>query len=572
MALFNPATGEATARLVYYGPGLSGKSTNLLWIHDHLPPGAKGRLVSMTTDADRTLFFDFLPAELGIVGGLRARIQVYTIPGAEVHEATQRMVLKGCDAIVFVADSQAWRLEANLESLRSLRRNLLLSGVDPGIAQVVQYNKRDLADALPVNDLEAQLNPLRLPRYEAVAKQGLGVEPTLLGATRLLLDSLRRQPGARAAAGGGAPLAAQLRAARVDKRASAEAGPGRAWNEPPPAPDAVPSGQWLYLLDGTRRGPIDLDALVDLVLTSLPEDTPVWRPGLPGWVHANTVGEIAEEIPPPIPVPGARSARSEADVPDFDAVPASLRTVLIADEDPSFRRYLALPLAAQGFAIHEAADGASAWQLALQTRPWMILADVSLPQVDGFEFCRRVRRDPLLSRRPLLFISGADDYKDRYRALQAGADEFLSKTTPIRELLIRIRLLMTRYSDLDKAEAQPDGSDAHGFEGRVELFGTPALLQICGQGRLTGVLSARAEHGAETAEIRFREGEIVSATAGARAGPEAVYEFVAWPKGRFRFSAQDPGPGERLAPGFEALLLEACRRLDEARPDSEGTG
>jgi hypothetical protein len=131
---------------------------------------------------------------------------------------------------------------------------------------------------------------------------------------------------------------------------------------------------------------------------------------------------------------------------------------------------------------------------------------------------------------------------------------------------------MTRYSDLDSAEAQPDGSEAHGFEGRVELFGAPALLQICGQGRLTGLLSARAEHGAETAEIRFREGEIVSATAGAKAGPEAVYEFVAWPKGRFRFSPRDPGPGERLAPGFEGLLLEACRRLDEARPDSEGQG
>jgi len=560
VALFNPATGEATARLVYCGPGLAGKSTNLRWIHERLPARAKGRLVSLTTDTDQTLFFDFLPAELGIVGGLRARVQVYTVPGPHVRESTRRMVLEGCDAIVFVADSQASRLEANAESLRGLRQALLLNGIDPGIPQVFQYNKRDLPEALPLDELEARLNPLRLPRYEAVATQGLGVEPTLLGATRLLLDSLRRQPGTPA------PPALAV----VDKRTPPPAlSSGGAPAEPPPAPDAVPAGQWLYLLDGVRRGPIDLDALVDLVLTSLPEDTPVWRPGLPGWVRANAVGEIADEIPPPVPVPGARSSRGAADVPDFEAVPASLRTVLIADEDPSFRRYLALPLAAQGFVIHEAPDGTGAWQLALQTRPWMILSDVSLPEVDGIEFCRRVRRDPLLARRPVLFISGSDDYKDRYRALQAGADDFLSKATPIRELLIRIRLLMTRYSDLDTAEARPDGSDARGFEGRVELFGAPALLQICGQGRLSGILTARGEEEAVSAEVRFRDGEIVAARSGSKQGPDAVYDFVGWERGRFRFSPGDAGPGKPLAPGFEGLLLEACRRLDEGRPEPD---
>jgi CheY-like chemotaxis protein len=267
-----------------------------------------------------------------------------------------------------------------------------------------------------------------------------------------------------------------------------------------------------------------------------------------------------------VPVPGARSARGAADVPDFEAVPAPLRTVLIADEDPSFRRYLALPLAAQGFVIHEAPDGLAAWQLAAQERPWIILSDVSLPEIDGVEFCRRVRRDPLLARRPVLFISGSDDYKDRYRALQAGADDFLSKATPIRELLIRIRLLMTRYSDLDTGEAQADGPEARGFEGRLELFGAPALLQICEQGRLTGVLTAREEDDAAgTAEVRFREGEIVAAATGTKAGAEAIYAFVAWERGRFRFAPADEVPGEPLEPGFEGLLLEACRRLDEAR-------
>jgi CheY-like chemotaxis protein len=352
----------------------------------------------------------------------------------------------------------------------------------------------------------------------------------------------------------------------VEKRAPTGAATGaEVRGAPVPAPDAAPAGQWLYLVDGVRRGPVDEDALVDLVLTSLPEDTPVWRPGLSAWVRANAIAEIAQEIPPPVLSPGVRSAGSAADVPDFEAVPEPLRTVLIADEDPSFRRYLALPLAAQGFTIHEAADGPGAWELALHTRPWIILADVSLPEIDGIEFCRRVRRDPLLCRRPVLFISGSDEYKDRYRALQAGADDFLSKSTPIRELLMRVRLLMTRYSDLDTAETRPDGSDAHGFEGRVELFGAPALLQICGQGRLSGVFTARGDDDASAAELRFRDGEIVSASCGGSRGAAAVYEFVAWERGRFRFSPGEPGPpAEPLAPGFEALLLEACRRLDES--------
>ncbi len=570
MALLNPATGEATARLVYYGPGLAGKGTNLRWIHEHLPPDAKGRLVEFTADADPTLFFDFLPAVLGIVGGRRARIQVYTVPGAKVSDATQRMVLKRCDAVVFVADSRASSLEANLESLRSLRRNLLLNGVDPAIPQVLQYNKRDLPDALPIAELESQLNPGRLPHYEAVAIEGLGVEPTLLGATRLLLDSLR-SPGAASPAGRPQPDRREREAsasAAVEKRATALPVPAQSDRLPPVPAETPPPGQWVYLVDGARAGPVDLERLVDLVLTSLPEDTLVWRPGLAGWVRANSCAEIAEEIPPPVPIPGARSTRGEADVPDFEAVPPPLRTVLIADEDPSFRRYLALPLAAQGFTIHEAADGAAAWRLAQQSRPWMILADVSLPEVDGFEFCRRVRRDPLLSRRPLLFISGSDDYKDRYRALQAGADEFLSKSTPIRELLIRIRLLMTRYSDLETDEAQGDGSAGRGFEGRIELFGAPALLQICGQGRLSGFLGARSEDGTETAEIALRDGEVVSATAGDKSGAEAVFAFIFWEKGRFRFAPGEPS-GPPLTLGLDQMLLEGCHRLDEARPDAE---
>jgi len=252
-----------------------------------------------------------------------------------------------------------------------------------------------------------------------------------------------------------------------------------------------------------------------------------------------------------------------------------LRTVLIADEDEAFRRFLGMPLAARGFTIYEAADGAAAWQLAVQSRPWLILADVSMPEVDGFEFCRRVRSHPLLSRKPLLFISASDRYRERYRALQIGADDFLSKQMPIRELLMRIQLLMTRYSDLKASsdERHAGGPSAGALEGRVEVFGAPALLQICNQGRLSGVFVANAEDAADTeAVFGFREGEIITAATGHRSGPEAVYAFLGWQKGRFRFRPGDPGEGQPLAQSVEHLLLEGCRLLDEARNEDSGGG
>jgi CheY-like chemotaxis protein len=348
----------------------------------------------------------------------------------------------------------------------------------------------------------------------------------------------------------------------------------KAPSDPPPRGDGLRGDQWLYLLDGTQRGPIDVEDLIDLVLTSIPEETKVWHPGLEGWVRANQLRDIADEIPPPLPIPGAqRGGYVEEDMPDFNTVPPMLRTVLIADEDAAFRKYLAMPLAAQGFQIYEAADGSAAWQLAVQNRPWMILADISMPEVDGFEFCRRVRNHPLLARMPLLFISGSDKYKERYRALQIGADDFLSKNMPIRELLMRIQLLMTRYSDLSASgERKPGKAEVAGaFQGRVEVFGAPALLQMCAQGRLTGLFTALAEDAANTATVMgFREGDIISATAGSRTGAEGVYAFLTWEKGSFKFTPGHPGEGSPLAQSVEHLLLEGCRLLDESRKDGEG--
>ncbi len=214
MALFNHATKEVTAKLVYYGPGLCGKTTNLQWIHQNLAFKSKGKLVSLATQTDRTLFFDFLPVELGTIRGMRTRMQLYTVPGQVFYESTRRMVLKGCDAVVFVADSQAAMLDANAESLRSLRQNLLVNEIDPAIPFVIQYNKRDLPTALPLSVLNARLNPRNLPAFEAIAFQGVGVEDTLKGITKLLFHWLSRYYGegdtaANAATRGiGAPPAA----------------------------------------------------------------------------------------------------------------------------------------------------------------------------------------------------------------------------------------------------------------------------------------------------------------------------------------------------------------------------
>jgi hypothetical protein len=195
-----------------------------------------------------------------------------------------------------------------------------------------------------------------------------------------------------------------------------------------------------------------------------------------------------------------------------------------------------------------------------------------MPEVDGFEFCRRVRSHPLLSHIPLLFISGSDKYKERYRALQIGADDFLTKQTKIREILMRIQLLLTKYSDLaDQQEAKKEGEKEGAFEGRIEVFGAPALLQMCAQGRLSGLFTALAEDEASTAAtMGFRSGEIVSATVGNLSGVDAAYSFLTWEKGSFQFTPGDPGEGEPLAQSVEHLLLEGCRLMDESARDQGG--
>jgi DNA-binding response OmpR family regulator/signal recognition particle receptor subunit beta len=575
MAILNHPAKEITAKIVYYGPGLSGKTTNLAWIHAHLASKTKGDLISLATEQERTLFFDFLFVDLGLVRGMRTRLQLYTVPGQVFYESMRRKVLKGADAVVFVCDSQAALLEANIASFDSLRENIIANELDLNLPLVMQYNKRDLPTALPISVLNAAVNPRGIaPAFEAVATQGIGVEETLKGVTKRLFMSLADLYGASPAAPESETEPRPAPAGRVSTSVGAEpaAGASRRPGEPgngehsDPAPQGADlrQDQWIYLLDGKQRGPVELDDLIELLLTSIPENTNVWRQGLSTWSRANVVPEIAEHIPPPLPF-----ATTEEDFPDFKTVPEMLRVVLIAFEDAAFRKLLARPLAAQGFKIHEAKDGAEAWAIATRHPLWLILADLDMAEIDGFEFCRRVRNSSLLRQTPIIFISGSDRYKDRYRAMQLGADDFLSKQTPIRELLIRVQLLMTRYSDLETGARRGEGGGASAesgaLQGRIEVFGAAAVLQIIHQGQLSGVLSARRQsEGADSAVFGFHHGQIVSATCQDTGGAEAVYAFLAWERGQFSFIPGDPGARETIG-NVEYLLLEGCRRLDEAR-------
>lgn len=201
MPLINYASREITCKIVYYGPGRSGKTTNLLQIHSRIPDGRKGELISLATETDRTLFFDFLPIDLGTLSGFRTRLQLYTVPGQVYYDSTRKLVLRGADGVVFVADSQREQFEENVASLLNLRQNLESHGVDPdGIPLAMQYNKRDLPELVPVALLERVLNPRRVPSFEASAASGAGVFETLRGISELVLRSLSARLGAEAVA------------------------------------------------------------------------------------------------------------------------------------------------------------------------------------------------------------------------------------------------------------------------------------------------------------------------------------------------------------------------------------
>src|ERR1700752_1294113 len=180
MTFINYASREINCKIVYYGPGLCGKTTDLQYIFDSTAPQARGKLISLATETDRTLFFDFMPLELGTVRGFKTRFHLYTVPGQVFYDASRKLILKGVDGVVFVADSQVERMEANMESVENLRVNLAEQGYDLNrIPYVVQYNKRDLPNAMSVEEMRKIINPRNVPDYEAVAPTGVGVFDTL---------------------------------------------------------------------------------------------------------------------------------------------------------------------------------------------------------------------------------------------------------------------------------------------------------------------------------------------------------------------------------------------------------
>jgi mutual gliding-motility protein MglA len=193
MSLVNYATREITCKIVYYGPGRSGKTTNLHYIYGQVPPDRKGQMVSLATQTDRTLFFDFLPLDLGTISGFTTRFQLYTVPGQVYYATTRRLVLQGADGVVFVADSQSRQLEENIESLQDLHANLAEHGVDARVLPLVlQYNKRDLPSdlLLPVETLDDALNFRAVPAFAADALHGSGVFETLRAISELVLRRL----------------------------------------------------------------------------------------------------------------------------------------------------------------------------------------------------------------------------------------------------------------------------------------------------------------------------------------------------------------------------------------------
>jgi len=193
MSFINYMAREINCKIVYYGPGLCGKTTNLQYIYERTNPDAKGKMISLATETDRTLFFDFLPLALGRIRGVTTRVHLSPVPGQVFYDGSRKLILKGVDGVVFVADSQIGRIEANQESVENLRTNLAEQGYSlDKIPYVIQYNKRDLPEIADIPELRSLLNPTNVPDFEGVARTGVGVFDTLKAVAKLVLTELKK--------------------------------------------------------------------------------------------------------------------------------------------------------------------------------------------------------------------------------------------------------------------------------------------------------------------------------------------------------------------------------------------
>ena len=193
MSFINYSSREINCKIVFYGPGLCGKTTNLQYIYKKTNPDSKGKMISLATETERTLFFDFLPLALGEIRGFKTRFHLYTVPGQVFYDASRKLILKGVDGVVFVADSQVERMEANIESIENLRINLSEQGYDlDKVPFIIQYNKRDLPNVVPLEEMKNALNPRKVPDFEAVATDGTGVFDTLKAIAKLVIMELKK--------------------------------------------------------------------------------------------------------------------------------------------------------------------------------------------------------------------------------------------------------------------------------------------------------------------------------------------------------------------------------------------
>ena len=355
MVLFNYSTRELTAKIVYYGPGICGKTTNLQFIHENLPGAVRGKMLSLATKTDRTLFFDFLPIDLGEIRGMKTRVQLYTVPGQVFYNETRKLVLKGVDGIVFVADSQETMLGANVESFKNLEENLKGHGMKlADLPHVIQFNKRDLPKLSGIEDMNAALNKYNAPFYESVAVTGIGVQDTLKAIVKLVLLNLTRKyeskPGIEAAAAT-PPIAAPVAMASVASASpasprvsvpvaetpSAPAAPqetrrssiplspvqapvpSRRASAPPPPPPRKAAPTPIETM--TSFGEDEIEGLVNEVeeievpIAAAPVDEGAWMGSLPADGEASFADDssaygssvpieemLAEETPEPVPV------------------------------------------------------------------------------------------------------------------------------------------------------------------------------------------------------------------------------------------------------------------------------
>ncbi len=193
MSFINYSSREINCKIVYYGPGLCGKTTNLQFIYKKTRPEAKGRMITLATETERTLFFDFLPLALGDIRGFKTRFHLYTVPGQIFYDASRKLILKGVDGIVFVVDSQIERMDANIESFENMKTNLEEQGYSLGqIPYIIQYNKRDMPNAVPVSEFKKVFNSNGVPDFESVAVDGIGVFETLKAIVKLILFELKK--------------------------------------------------------------------------------------------------------------------------------------------------------------------------------------------------------------------------------------------------------------------------------------------------------------------------------------------------------------------------------------------